>query len=139
MLETLQGYALMVDSEVWMIIGVVVIILGIISLIKKVVYLGFVLITIAFIAFGASFIHTNVLKENNVSVKDGIVYVMDKHFELDQVKGISFKTVGESKALMIVDLKDGSSVNLQIPLEKMGVFQAIGKALGVETTITKRQ
>lgn len=139
MLETLQGYALMIDSKTWMILGAIVMVLGIISLVKKVVHFAFILITAALLFFGASYINTNVLKENSISIKDGVVYVMDQHFELDQVKGITFKTIGESKAQMIVSLKDGSAINIQIPLDKIDVFQSLGKALGVETAVTKKQ
>ena len=139
MLDTVKGYVLMVDSKVWIIIGCVLGVLAILSLIKKVVHLAFILFTVAFLSLGASYVNTNILKENNISIKEGTVYVMDQHFEIDNIAGLSFKTIGESKALMIVSLKDGKNVQIQIPLDKMDVFQALGKALGVEATVTKKQ
>lgn len=139
MLETVKGYVLMVDSKVWIIIGCVLVVLAVLSLIKKVVHLAFILFTVAFLAIGASVFNTNVLKENNISIKEGTVYVMDQHFDIDNIAGIQFKTIGESKALMIVKLKDGKNIQIQIPLDKMDVFQALGKAIGVETTVTKKQ
>lgn len=135
-METIKSYALMIDSKTWVIIGIVLAVLFVISLVKKIVHLACLFALMACLSFGASYVNTHVLEENGVQFKDGQVYVMDSHFELKDVRDIKIKKINETDAKMIITLKNGSTSEISIPVEKINIFKNIGKIMGFDTPVS---
>lgn len=138
MADTIKGYVLMVDNKTWMIIGGILLVLCVIAFVKKAVRFALTLLTVCLLAFGASYVNTNVLEANGVRIEGKEIYVMQYHFELDDISNIKVETVGESKAILKIALKNGEVAQLNIPIDRVSVFTSIGKALGVNTTVEKK-
>lgn len=139
MLESLQGYILMIDQKTWYIIIGVLAVFLIISIIKKAIKLALFIIMLIMIAFGGKYVRTNILDANNIRIENSKIYIMDKDIEIENISGIDIRKIGESQAELVVKLKDGTSAVIKLPSARTDVFKALGGALGVEVTEKKVQ
>ena len=138
-MESLYGLLLMIDTKTWYIIFAVLAVLCLVSLIKKAARLFLTFLMVLLLAFGASYVRTNILDANNIKIEDQRLYVMDKAVEISNIQNIEIRQIGESRADVILHMKDGSSVKIEMPDVRTDVLKAVGSVIGVDTVEKKVQ